>query len=142
MLGEALSSTHVQNDTLQNLEKNKVKALLLPPHSSHILQPLDRFTFSQWKKLRKRISFSNPLSDHSRRILIGIKALAMSSTVIDVITAFERSGIVLNPTGNTIAVKIIRSRVSLFIQQEEDKMLTSSIPSLGSTLAQLRGRER
>ena len=76
--------THVTDDVKALLDDNNVEVLIFPPHSSHLLQPLDLLVFGLWKKKIKQISFSEPLSSFSIKILQGIKALEMSSTSLDI----------------------------------------------------------
>ena len=88
-------STHMADKVLV-LAKNNVKVLFVPPHSTHLTQPLDVLTFGLCKTQMKKITFSHPYCDHSKRILKGIKGTQMVCNQLDFRSAFLRAGIVIN----------------------------------------------
>lgn len=68
--------------------------LFIPPHSSHILQPLDRFMFSMIKqhyKAKRRISKFSYLTSKIENIYISLQESQVTSYVI---TSFSKSGII------------------------------------------------
>ena len=80
-----------------DLEEKRVEVIYLPPHSSHLTQPLDLVIFAAQKKLTTtgrhlNISLSTQ-ADSLRRILNGIE---ISCTTENIVSAFEAAGIIRN----------------------------------------------
>ena len=44
-------SSHVNEKLTEIFKRNNIYHILLPPHSSHLIQPLDRLIFGNWKKV-------------------------------------------------------------------------------------------
>ena len=60
-------SSHISLDFLWACKQNKVYLLFLPPHSSHVLQPLDLSVFSLVKRFyRQQIQALSYLDDAAR----------------------------------------------------------------------------
>ena len=105
-------SSHINEETIELFKKNNVEYFLLPPHSSHLTQPLDRLIFSNFKKYKSKVTFSKEkYTKQSRRILCGLKALAMASTPVDILSSFKRSGIIINNIGSKNIIKINKHKV-------------------------------
>lgn len=103
--------THTHDDVIHLLTQNKVKILFIPPHSSHLLQPLDRLIFANWKRSMKRIKINKPYSDFSKRIIRGLKALQISCNAFDIKSAWERIGLMINIDNNAIKITINPNKV-------------------------------
>ena len=85
--------THVADDVKELLTANNIKYLFIPPHTSHILQPLDLLIFSQWKLYLKKVTLKKELTEYTLRILKGLKAMHLASTPLNIKSAFARAGI-------------------------------------------------
>ena len=58
----------------------RVDLICLPPHSSHLLQPLDRLYFSRLKQFHAQLSVAPDLSGISRALLTIIIAFEQSQS--------------------------------------------------------------
>ena len=66
----------------------------IPPHSSHLVQPLDRGTFSTFKQQMKKPYYSSKdLTDRSLKIMKTFRSFERSFGLIQNMTAFNHSGI-------------------------------------------------
>ena len=81
-------------DALQ--KDNNWKLFFLPPHSSHLTQPLDLLIFGAFKKLMLRLKTSIDLNPLSKRIFLALKGIDMATNFFDNITSFSRAGFVIN----------------------------------------------
>ena len=85
-----------------DLEGRNIKVIYLPPHSSHLTQPLDLVIFAIQKKhtttnrqMNVMLSFQ---ADSIRRIINGLQ---IASTTENIVSAFESAGIVRTYTKET-----------------------------------------
>lgn len=68
--------------------------VLLPPHSSHLLQPLDRLYFSKVKQSYATATLGSRLSETSRQILRVVSAFEASRVRYLICTSWAMTGIV------------------------------------------------
>ena len=78
-------------DRASILEREKIKILFIPPHSSDQVQPLDLVTFNLQKTWKQNITYIT--SYQTRQILQTYNSLLMASTPHYIKAAFERAGI-------------------------------------------------
>lgn len=88
--------SHINNDVEALFTKNNIISYILPPHSSHITQPLDLVIFSAFKRQFSQIKEPQLSSKLSTRLLKGMKALHSVATPWNIQSSFHRSGIFLN----------------------------------------------
>ena len=87
-------SSHVNEKLTEIFKRNNIYHILLPPHSSHLTQPLDRLIFGNWKNIKKTIRIrKGKYTKQTTRIVKGLKAFSMASNPTDVMKAFKRGGI-------------------------------------------------
>ena len=102
-------SSHVSDMIRAVCAAKRVDLICLPPHSSHLLQPLDRLYFSRLKQFYAQLSVAPDLSGTSRALLRIIIAFEQSQSrymicqswamtgVCPVVTSREVSGVSLKP---------------------------------------------
>ena len=107
-------STHITVDLIQKAQENNIHMFVLPPHSSHQLQPLDVGIFSPFKAALStechKLSHTQIGRQVTRQDLPGLIGNAYKSalTVPNLMSAFRKTGIVpFNP--DTILAKPIDS---------------------------------
>ena len=86
-------SGHMDADSYNILQSNNITIITIPPHSSHLLQPLDLGIFGIVKGTLQRISAPNFLKLHSARIVNIIDAFRKSTTRRNIISAFQQAAI-------------------------------------------------
>lgn len=86
------ASAHASTKLDALLAKNNIKLMFIPPHSSHITQPLDLLVFSTFKRLMLKISTSIQLSPLSKRIILALKAIYMATNFLDILSSFSLAG--------------------------------------------------
>jgi hypothetical protein len=75
------------------LEKFGINNFFFPPHSSHLLQPLDASIFSSMKYYKKKFTKKEELSEHSNRVLSLLFGIDKAATKFAVIGCFKKVGI-------------------------------------------------
>jgi hypothetical protein len=85
--------SHKNPKTLAALKENNIETYLLPPHLSHLTQPLDQSFFSNWKKEYKRRKPTTTLKSLSSRIIHATNCLQRVSTFSSIIGSFGQAGI-------------------------------------------------
>ena len=78
-------SSHIQLDVLQLFQDNRVHAVALPSHSSHVLQPLDVTVFSPFKSVIQ--SELHSVSRHTRCIDVFTAASVIKAAYNSAITS-------------------------------------------------------
>ena len=80
-------------------EKNNVKVIFIPPHSSDQIQPLDLLGFNLLKLAKNRfnISFEEGTADQTREIVRIMNALQSVSTSVLITKAWHAAGIFRKP---------------------------------------------
>jgi hypothetical protein len=96
---------HTQMEVLELLSRNNVEALVLPPHSSHLTQPLDLLLFGLFKRQYHQYHLSKLVSPLSNRLLKGMSALHSVSTPWNIQASFGRAGIRINFDNNSLCVE-------------------------------------
>jgi hypothetical protein len=90
-------TAHTDAGVLNELKLHNVETFELVPHASHLLQPLDQGSFSQWKGHVKRRYFSNiGLTPRSLRIYNGLRCFEKVSGFLHNIMIFRNAGIFYN----------------------------------------------
>ena len=90
------ASAHSSSKLDDLLTKNNIKLMFIPPHSSHITQPLDLLVFSLFKKQIVKITTRIELNLLSKRIVLALKAIHMATNFLDIISSFSLAGFVVN----------------------------------------------
>lgn len=83
-------------ETLAELSKHSIDHHFLPPHSSHITQPLDRGILSSFKRVFKNEQCTETTNKVGRRMMRGLNALTKVCTPSNTRSSFWRAGIELN----------------------------------------------
>lgn len=106
-------STHITFDIIETARQSDVHLFVLPPHSSHLLQPLDVSVFSQFKKHLNtemhKYMHSNPTCVITRQLLPSMisRAYERSMSVSNIMAGFRKTGIcpfdpeIVKPTPTT-----------------------------------------
>jgi hypothetical protein len=97
---------HTNTELLAEMEANGVHLVLLPPHSSHALQPFDLTTFSGLKRLLRRYNAESDLGVQATLIHRIVHACQDSTTMHKNISAFERAGF-LSDSSNPLPLTVI-----------------------------------
>ena len=87
---------HSSDKVTKLSEDNNVKIVFIPPHSSHLTQPLDLLIFSTFKKTMLKISTTFQLSELSKRIVMALKGIQMSTNFFDILTSFYLAGFIIS----------------------------------------------
>ena len=75
---------------------NRIEFIKLPPHSSHLVQPLDLSLFSAQKRYKSRIRLPQrfgDLDEQSRNAILIVDSLRMATTPRNVVASFSDAGI-------------------------------------------------
>ena len=86
------SSTHFSAELVDWALEQKIILFVIPPHSSHLLQPLDVGCFSPLKKCYNSLAHRYMKEHYSMTSLI-CKAYAMAMTPINIQRSFQKTGI-------------------------------------------------
>jgi hypothetical protein len=87
---------HTTTEVLAEMHANGVHVILLPPHSSHALQPLDLTTFAGLKRLLRRYAAEEDLGVQATMIHRIVHVCQDSTTMHKNIAAFERAGFLVD----------------------------------------------
>jgi hypothetical protein len=85
--------SHENSKALAALKENNIETYLLPPHSSHLIQPLDQSFFANWKKEYKCRKPTTTLKPLSSRIIHAANCFQRVSTFRSIIGSFGQAGI-------------------------------------------------
>lgn len=110
---------HLTDNIKHLLVQNGIRIITIPPHSSHLLQPLDLSFHGVMKKeydLHQPIIFTN-VDKFSRKIECILKAYHSASFPSTIIAGWEKSGIIIKfksgiPSGFYLDKDSILSKVS------------------------------
>ncbi|KAJ6249220.1 tigger transposable element-derived protein [Anaeramoeba flamelloides] len=83
-------SSRLDLDSLESLAKANIQVAVIPAHSSHITQPLDRTTFSVFKNHLRKSTLETKLEKNLETIL---DCLQKSLTIKTIKSGFSRAGI-------------------------------------------------
>lgn len=89
-------SAHTSEKLENLLSKNNIKLFYLPSHSSHLTQPLDLLIFSSFKRLMLKMKTTIQVSELSKRILLALKGIHMSTNFFDIINCFTLAGFIID----------------------------------------------
>ena len=90
-------SVHLNNSIQQLAENHNINLVFLPPHSSHLLQPLDLGIFGVFKGVLARMRVNKKrFSDQSIQVIKIIGALSRTASPLNIVSAFRAAGIVPN----------------------------------------------
>ena len=80
---------HLTETIRDELSKNNVMIMLLPPHSSHLLQPLDVLMFGPLKNMKVGL---DDISDEKlvNSINVIINKIQITFTSINIVKSFEK----------------------------------------------------
>lgn len=104
--------SHFSDDILAVLAANNIEYVSIPPHSSHLLQPLDRHFFSQVKSFYRQKNPNTNLcafTANLERIYIAIEQASVQSIIH---SSFKRAGIIPEiKEGEAYLLSIAKNRV-------------------------------
>lgn len=103
--------------TTEKLEDIGIIPIFMPAHSSHLVQALDLVIFQSMKQNMKRYRKDPKLSEMDNRILKMFDSIERAAIRTNILSAFERAGIVVGRDGN---IKIEKGKV---LEQEHVKSL-------------------
>ena len=75
-------------------EDANVVVLLIPPHTSDLLQPCDLGLFAVLKRWQSNVSLPKHLNRQTKQVIRMLDALRMATTPKNVIGAFRKAGII------------------------------------------------
>ncbi|KAJ8909324.1 hypothetical protein NQ315_016043 [Exocentrus adspersus] len=140
IIGDNLCS-HLTISVIQECEKNNIRFVLLPPNSTHLLQPLDVAYFRpfkrSWRSILEKWKLKNrgvlPKTVFPTLLKESIEAVGAKSTA-NILAGFKACGIVpFNP--DTVLQKMVRLRPQ---EGQERVMETSWTEAIVSHLSDLR----
>lgn len=85
-----------KEEKLKALSQHQIFYHFLPPHSSHITQPLDRGLFSYHKRVFKNTQCDDTKNKVGRRLMRGLIALSSVCVFSNLRSSFWRAGMELN----------------------------------------------
>jgi hypothetical protein len=97
---------HTTTELLAEMFAHGVHVILLPPHSSHALQPLDLTTFAGLKRLLRRYAAEADLGVQATLIHRIVHVCQDSTTMHKNIGAFERAGFLVDSSSPLPRVQI------------------------------------
>jgi hypothetical protein len=122
---------HTTTEVLAEMYAHGVHVILLPPHSSHALQPLDLTTFAGLKRLLRSYCAEEALGVQAALIHRIVHVCQDSTTMHKNIAAFERGGFLSDSSSPLPRVKInvdqLRKQIALInARYPEDESGTDS----------------
>ena len=87
-------SAHLSNELQACCTLHRTIVMLLPPHSSHLLQPLDKLYFSRLKQVYASSTLGSTLSETSRQILKVVTSFEASRVRYLICASWAMTGIV------------------------------------------------
>jgi hypothetical protein len=127
---------HTNTELLAEMEANGVHLVLLPPHSSHALQPLDLTTFAGLKRLLRSCTAELGLDEQAALIHRIVHVCQDSTTMHKNIAAFERAGFMIDSTGPLPRVRIdvaqLKKQIALLHAELPDELASSDSSSSSS----------
>jgi hypothetical protein len=104
-------ASHLTPNVKQALNDLDINTFEIPPHSSHLVQPLDRDTFSMFKQQMKKPYYtSRDLTDRSLKIMKTFRSYERSFGLIQNLAASNNSGIeFFDNLGGSLKINIERS---------------------------------
>ena len=91
-------TSHLSEKFEKRCSEEKIQILNIPPHTSHLLQPLDLVLFGAFKNKIKNTVMISPMTAQSNQIITMFSAFQSASTISNVIASFKRSGIISKTT--------------------------------------------
>ena len=85
-------SAHLDDELLQKLAQNNVRLITIPPHSSHVFQPLDLVTFGIFKKEMLRVTSKYEPGTMVDRIAKALKSIEKATISENNRSSFEIAG--------------------------------------------------
>ena len=85
-------SAHLDDELLQKLAQNNVRLITIPPHSSHVFQPLDLVTFGIFKKEMLRVTSKYEPGTMVDRIAKALKSIEKATISENNRSSFENAG--------------------------------------------------
>lgn len=85
-------SGHNSDRIRHKLEANKIKVVWLPPHTSHLTQPLDLVTFGIFKSSKSNRGFEYIENKQARRLMRDLEALDKATAWTTNTNAFWKAG--------------------------------------------------
>ena len=119
-------TSHFSEELKAMLATHNIAYLCMPSHSSHILQPLDRFFFSVVKRAFRNKTKRNDITANSALLEKCSTALLTAATEPTIITSFVRAGIIpVMKEGEVVSLnlsidKVIHGQWNLMEEQSED----------------------
>lgn len=118
-------TAHYTTKFFKICNNNNIKIFFLPPHSSHLSQPLDLCLFHLHKNKIRMLFFNIDDQNVSEKILDLYSSFQMAATVKNIIASFEAAGAVYEASGSLVPIihfsKDFNSKLSKFSKTKEGK---------------------
>lgn len=147
IIGDNLCS-HLTVSVIEECEKNNIRFILLPPNSTHLLQPLDVAYFrpfkGAWRNVLEEWKLKNrgvlPKTEFPRLLNKTIETIGVKSTT-NILAGFKACGIVpFNP--DVVLRKIVRIRPQQEPEEAERAMDASWTDAIVTHLSSMRSSEK
>lgn len=120
-------SSHYTKKFFQACNDNNIKIFFLPPHSSHLTQPLDLCLFHLHKEKIRRLFLSIDDENVSEKILDLYSAFQMAANVKNIKSSFEATGAVYEASGSIFPIihfsKDFSTKCSPLCKTKKDKKI-------------------
>ena len=110
-------TSHLDDKLLQKLAENNIRLITIPPHSSHIFQPLDLVTFGVFKKEMLRATSKYESGSILDRIARALKSIEKATISENNRSSFEIAGLNIDFSTNPERVIINED----FIREKMEK---------------------
>ena len=90
-------SYHIDDEIKALLGSNRVRLVTLPPHASHLFQPLDLVTFGVFKRHKREVSVSLSKGSQVWQITKLMRAFEHATDSTNNRSAFKRAGLLVKP---------------------------------------------
>jgi len=106
---------HITENLNQICSQNNILILTFPPHTSHLLQPLDLVIFGLFKRKKVSLSWYSQFPEIVQRIAEISNRIRSVSTPENIRSSFRRSGIYVNYSQIPHTIKIIPDEIQNMI---------------------------
>ena len=105
-------SAHTDRAVVELLERNNITPVFIPPHGSHVFQPLDRCMFAAFKQ-KLRTAVVGDFDKQTRRLLKILDSWEKATKTNTLLASFELSGFVYQVHDEDIFITFIPRHVDL-----------------------------
>ncbi|KAH0791212.1 putative transposase [Histomonas meleagridis] len=118
-------ASHFDNAVVRKLTQNNVRLVTIPPHSSHLFQPLDLVTFGVYKNEIRSTTSKYENGTQLDRIARVLSAIERATTSENNRNAFYRAGLEIDTSNDPHTVVIYENKLKQKI--EENCLIDSPI---------------